>query len=218
MVPALNEEAALPKTLGRLRDCGLEVIVVDGGSMDDTAAVAGKFGTVLTSPPGRARQMNLGASRVKTGLILFVHADSLPPLNAKKLIQQTLSRPGTSAGAFKLKIDSIDPKLRIISGLANLRSLLFSLPYGDQGLFLNREVFEKIGTFPDIPLMEDVELARRLKKLGRIRLAPGCVETSARRWEKTGPLTNSFRNLFRLLRYYAGASPQKLADEYRNVR
>ncbi|MFH1139166.1 MAG: TIGR04283 family arsenosugar biosynthesis glycosyltransferase [Pseudomonadota bacterium] len=218
VVPALNEETALPRTLSRLRDCGFDIIVVDGGSLDRTAALAGEFGRVLSAPPGRARQMNLGAAAARGEFLFFVHADSRPPLDADNIIRRVLSRPGIAAGAFHLRIDSPDPRLKIISGLANLRSRCLGLPYGDQGLFLSRKTFQEAGGFPDIPLMEDVEMVRRLKTLGRVELAPGEMVASARRWDRRGPFKNSAKNVFRLARYYLGVSPEKLAAGYRNER
>lgn len=219
IVPVLDEEAALPRTLERLTSLGFEVIVVDGGSRDASVETARRFGVrVLVSLPGRARQMNRGAARAGGEILFFVHADSRVPDNAAGIIARTLARPGTAAGAFRLAIDSPRPVLRFIAGLANLRSRLLQLPWGDQGLFLTRRVFEEVGGFQDLPLMEDVDLDRRLKRVGRIVLAPAAMTTSARRWERHGPIRNSLRNLWRLTRYFLGASPDRLARDYRDVR
>ncbi|MBU2549450.1 MAG: TIGR04283 family arsenosugar biosynthesis glycosyltransferase [Proteobacteria bacterium] len=219
IVPVLDEEAALPRTLERLTSLGFEVIVVDGGSRDGSVETARRFGVrVLAALPGRARQMNRGAARAGGEILFFVHADSRVPDNAAGIIARTLARPGTAAGAFRLAIDSPRPVLRFIAGLANLRSRLLQLPWGDQGLFLTRRVFEEVGGFQDLPLMEDVDLDRRLKRVGRIVLAPAAMTTSARRWERHGPIRNSLRNLWRLTRYFLGASPDRLARDYRDVR
>jgi rSAM/selenodomain-associated transferase 2 len=219
IIPTLNEKQALPRTLTRLREAGLEVMVVDGGSSDGTVETARSMGVrVLTGKPGRACQMNLGAAQSREDILFFLHADSLPPMDARDLIWAALEQPGTAAGAFHLKLDSGDPRLGIISRLANFRSRCLGLPYGDQGLFLRRAVFEDLGGFLDIPLMEDVDIIRRLRKTGRVVMAPSFMLTSARRWEQKGVLTNTLGNQWRLIRYFLGCPPEKLAPGYRDVR
>ena len=222
VVPALNEEESLPDTLSRLTRGGFDVIVVDGGSTDRTVAVARPLAQeVIISPRGRARQMNAGgALAINKGaqILFFLHADSHPPDNAQRLILQALSRSQAAAGTFFLRIDSTDPRLRLIQGLANFRTRLFKIPYGDQGLFLKTSTFEAVGGFPDISLMEDLDMVRRLKKLGRIVLAPAFMSTSPRRYLERGPLMNTLRNQRRQIRYYLGTPPEKLADDYPDVR
>ena len=219
IIPALNEAQALPRTLTRLAETGLEALVVDGGSTDRTVETAQNLGAqVLMGPPGRARQMNLGAAGARQDILFFLHADSLPPANAPNLIRATLAVPGTAAGAFLLKFDSDDARLKAIGRLANFRSRYLGLPYGDQGLFLPRTTFEGLGGFKDMPLMEDVDIVRRLRKTGRVALAPSAMTTSARRWEHRGVLANTWRNQWRLLRYFLGLSPHRLTRDYPDVR
>ena len=210
----------MPATLARLAGVGLnDVIVVDGGSTDRTADVAAASGArVLDSPRGRGVQLNRGAAEASGDILLFLHADSLVPDRAGALIRETLARPGTAAGAFRLKIDTRRPLLKAINLLAEFRSRSFGLPYGDQGLFLTREVFTNVGGFPDWPLMEDLEIVRRLKKMGRVSIAPACMTTSARRWEAGGVLATCLRGQLRLLRYYAGRPVETLARDYDDVR
>ena len=219
VVPVLNEAPNLPALLGRLRQAQIEALVVDGGSRDDSVTLARSAGAeVISSRQGRARQMNLGAARAAGDILFFVHADSLPPPDAAGLIRQCLNRPHTAAGAFYLQIDSKRSGLRFITFMANVRTRFWKLPYGDQGLFLRKTVFEKIGGFPEWPLMEDVEMVRRLKKTGRVRLAPAAVITSARRWEKRGLWRQSWQNQVRLWRYYRGVPPEGLTSNYEDLR
>jgi hypothetical protein len=147
-----------------------------------------------------------------------MHADSLPPLNADIVIRRIISTPGTAAGSFTLKIDHPHPVIRFLNRTGDLRARLWQLPYGDQGLFLNKRTFERLGGFADIPLMEDLELVRRLKKIGRIAIAPEVMTTAARRYIQTGPIRNTLRNQLRLFRYYTGTPPEKPVSGYRGIR
>lgn len=219
IVPCLNEEITLPRTLAGLAGLPVEIIVVDGQSRDRTLEIAGQYAhQTLISQPGRARQMNLGASRANGDILFFMHADSLPPLNADAAIHRILSMADVAAGSFKLEIDSNHPVVRFLNRTGNLRARCWQLPYGDQGLFLKKSTFENLGGFADIPLMEDVEMSRRLKKIGRIVIAPEAMTTSARRYAQTGPIRNTLKNQWRLIRYYTGTPPEKLTSTYRDVR
>jgi rSAM/selenodomain-associated transferase 2 len=219
IVPCLNEETVLPRTLERLAALPVEIIVVDGQSRDRTLEIAeGHAHQVLISSPGRAKQMNLGASHAAGDILFFMHADSMPPLIADAIILRVLSTPKVAAGSFTLKIDSPHPVIRFLTYTGNLRARLWQLPYGDQGLFLKKSMFSQLGGFADIPLMEDLELVRRLKKIGRVVIAPEVMTTSARRYEQTGPIRNTLKNQIRLLRYYTGTPPEKLGAGYRGVR
>jgi len=217
IIPALNEAQYIATTLASLRPGpGIDIIVVDGGSRDDTAALARAHGaTVLTSPPGRARQQNLGAAAASGNLLFFLHADTLAPPDYASLIRQTLSTPGVAAGAFSLQIAAPQPSLKLISTLANCRSRWLQLPYGDQGLFLHATLFHTLGGFPDLPIMEDVILVRRLRRCGRIVTLPQSVRTSARRWQQLGPLRTTAINQLMLLGYSWGIAPNTLARLYR---
>ena len=217
IIPARNEEQALPATLAAFaQGQAHEVIVADGGSSDRTAEVARRLGaTVVASPPGRARQMNAGAAVASGEILFFLHADTLVPAGWTREIHALLDDPAVAAGAFRLGIIGNHPGYRLIESGANLRSRLGQLPYGDQGLFLRAADFRAMGGFRDLPLLEDVELVRRLARRGKIRLAPGAVRTSARRWHHLGMLRTTWRNLLALLGFLLGLRPDRLARWYR---
>lgn len=219
IIPTLNEEKRLPGLLNSLSGKGLEIIVADGGSHDGTAAIARSFTPLVEiCPPGRGIQMACGARLATGDVLIFLHADTLLPEGFPVLIERALQRPGAVFGAFKLDIRPISPSLCLIRLGANLRTRLFSLPYGDQAVFVRRSVYEKAGGFSPIPIMEDVELALRLKKAGRFVLVRAGAVTSSRRWEKEGTLRAWLRNQSLLWRYLLGAPPEKLLPRYRPVR
>ncbi len=220
IIPALNEADRTGATLAALPPAaGVEIIVVDGGSRDATAAIAEAGGArVLRSRPPRALQMNAGAALASGTRLLFLHADTRPPRDLCAQVDSTLARPGTGAGAFRLGIDSQRPGLRLIAQAANWRSRLLQMPYGDQGLFLTRELFWRLGGFAPLPILEDYDLIRRLKKRTRVRLAPGRVLTSARRWQQHGILATWLCNQWILAAYHLGVPPARLACWYRMRR
>jgi rSAM/selenodomain-associated transferase 2 len=211
IVPTLNEAHNLPQTLATLLAAGeTEVIVVDGGSVDQTAAVAQRLGVrVMGAAPGRSRQLNQGAAAA-TG-------DTRLPQGFDETICQTLAQPGVVAGAFRLAIDGKNWGLRWVEWGVNVRSRLLQLPYGDQGLFLRAEVFDKMGGFPDLPMMEDFELVRRLRQVGRVAIAPRAVVTSDRRWRTLGILRTTLANQVMIVGYLLGVDPKKLARWYRQL-
>ena len=217
IIPTRNEEAALPATLAALAQEEVhEVIVADGGSCDATVALARRLGaTVVASPAGRGRQLNAGAAAAGGDVLLFLHADTLPPPGFAAEVRRLLAAPQVIAGAFRLGITGKDPALRFIAFFANLRAQLGQLPYGDQGLFLRATDFYRAGGFRELPLLEDVDLVRRLRRRGKIRLAAGAVCTSARRWQQLGMLRTTWRNLLVLLGFLLGLSPDRLARWYR---
>lgn len=220
IIPALNEADEIGATLAALPPAAkVESIVVDGGSRDATVAVAAARGVrVLKSRPPRALQMNAGAALASGARLLFLHADTRPPRDLCAQVAATLSRPGAGAGAFRLVIDADRPGLRLIAQAANWRSRLLQMPYGDQALFMGRELFWDLGGFAPLPIMEDYDLVRRLKKRTRVRLAPGAVLTSARRWERHGILATWLCNQWILAAYHLGISPSRLARWYRMAR
>lgn len=220
IIPTFNEAANLVKTLASTKNASdVEVIVVDGGSNDETVRVARSWGArVLTSAPGRARQMNAGATRATGDVLLFLHGDTRLPRGFDNHVRKILARPHTVAGAFQLRIDGQVPGLRIAERLVNLRSRRLQLPYGDQSIFLRADLFREMGGFPDMPIMEDFELIRRLRRRGRIVIAPVPVLTSARRWENLGILRTTLINYAIPLAYYLGASPSRLARWYHRKR
>jgi rSAM/selenodomain-associated transferase 2 len=216
VIITLNEEDFIEKLLIELSKADdIEIIVSDGGSIDRTGRVARKYtDKVIIGKRGRGVQLNAGA-RIATGDILwFLHADSKLPVNYKYHISQTMEMPGVVGGAFTLKIDSKGASLEIISRVAGLRSKLSRIPYGDQGLFVKRDIFEKIKGFKDIPLMEDIEFGRRLKQEGKIHLLKTEIVTCARAWERDGVLRTTLRNWLYVTLFFMGYSPHKLYQRY----
>jgi rSAM/selenodomain-associated transferase 2/rSAM/selenodomain-associated transferase 1 len=216
VIPALNEASQIAATLSPLvRTPDVEIIVVDGGSTDATVAVARADGVrVLESRPPRSIQMNAGAAAADGGILLFLHADTRLPAGFDEQVRQTLARPRVAAGAFRLRINAHGNRLRVIERAANWRSRWLQMPYGDQALFMRMDLFWELGAFPPIPIMEDFELVRRLKRRGRMALASGCAETSARRWLRLGAVKTWLINQCVIAAYYAGVSPQRLAVWY----
>lgn len=212
IIPTLNNEEGLAKLLARLQGLpGMEIIVVAGGSADQTVACAGRYGArVIATPPGRGRQLQRGADAAAGEVLLFLHADTLLPSDFADHIHRILALPQTVAGAFLLKIAAPGPGYRVIEWGANLRSRLLSMPYGDQAIFVRRQTLQRAGGVPDLPILEDVALIRRLKRLGRIRIAPVTVVTSARRWQRLGLLRTTLVNQLVLLGALCGLSPQTL--------
>jgi hypothetical protein len=221
VIPALNEERTLARTLAHLRlSEGMEVVVADGGSTDRTREIAREHGcAVVESPRGRARQMNAGARAATGDIFLFLHADCTLPAGAFEAIREALVRPGVVAGAFYLSIAHPALRFRLIEFFANIRSRLTRVPYGDQGLFLGREAFERVGGFPDIPFMEDIALGRILRRMGRIAFLRPPIGASARRWLREGALRTTLLD-WRLALSYSllRVPPERLAALYRDVR
>ncbi|MGO8705049.1 MAG: TIGR04283 family arsenosugar biosynthesis glycosyltransferase [Candidatus Brocadiia bacterium] len=216
VIPTLNEAAQIADRVSELRDVGgIEVIVVDGGSADGTLDRALAAGArAYSSPQGRAQQMNLGAARAQSPILLFLHADTRLPEDFAESVRWTLSLEGIVAGAFELRIESPNRALRLIERLANARSRWLQMPYGDQALFLTAEAFRQSGGFPEIPLMEDFNFVRRLKRRGRIAIVPAPVLTSARRWMRRGVFRQTCLNQMLICGCLLGVSPSRLARWY----
>jgi rSAM/selenodomain-associated transferase 2 len=218
VMPALNEAVGIEATLHALqplRTRGVEVVLADGGSSDGTAERAAPgVDTVVASPRGRARQMNAGAAAARSDVLLFLHADTrLPPL-ADVLVLQALAN-GACWGRFDVRIEGRPRMLRVVGALMNLRSRCSGIATGDQAIFVTRDAFERVGGFPVQPLMEDIEISRRLKRLGRPACLRACVHTSGRRWEQRG-VWRTIVLMWRLRwRYWRGESPARLAEAYR---
>ena len=217
IIPALNESALVETAVVRGRACGAdEVIVVDGGSDDDTVQRAQSAGgQVLQSPAGRARQLNQGASRAASDVLLFVHADNWLPEGAARQIGTALAFDHTVGGAFQQRIEAAGRLYRWLEWGNARRIRWWQLPYGDQGIFVRREVFERLGGFPDVPLLEDLLFARRLRQEGHVALLPGPLSVSARRWQQQGVVRQTLRNWCILAAHRLGASPERLAPYYR---
>ena len=215
IVPTLNEAQALERW-GNKAIAPSELIVVDGGSEDDTIALAKDLGaTVITSEPGRATQMNQGAAIAQSDILLFLHADTRLPDHFLELVQQTLAQPQVVAGAFELAIEGKLPGLRWVEWGVNWRSRYLQMPYGDQAIFLKAETFRQLGGFAPLPIMEDFELMKRLQKLGKIAIAPASVITSGRRWQKLGVIKTTLINQVAIAAYYLGVSPERILRLYR---
>jgi rSAM/selenodomain-associated transferase 2 len=220
IIPTLNEARILRATLQRLRKgINLEIVVVDGGSEDDTISIAKEYTKkVYLSSPGRAIQMNEGARHAEGEILLFLHADSyISAGGIGKIIPAIIGLPAVG-GAFQLAFNSRNVVIRLVAWFANLRARLTRVPYGDQGIFITKKVFQKIEGYPDLPIMEDVELAGRMKKEGKIALLKEKIFTSPRRWEKEGILFTTFRNRALMIGYLLGIPPQRLATCYKNIR
>lgn len=218
VIPALNEAANLSRLLPDLaRGCpGADIVVVDGGSGDDTAAVVARLPgpRLLESARGRAVQMNHGARAAGGDTLLFLHADTRLPDGAARAIEQTLAEPGVVGGRFDVRFDNERPLYRVIAWFMNTRSRASGICTGDQAIFVRRADFEAVGGYPDIPLMEDIELSRRLKRHGRLRALRLCVTTSARKWEREGPLrTIGLMWALRFL-HFCGVAPARLHRWY----
>jgi rSAM/selenodomain-associated transferase 2 len=218
VVPVLDEAASIRDrllALTPLRAQGAEVIVVDGGSSDGSAALAaGLCDHVLTAPRGRASQMNAGAGAAAGDILLFLHADTRLPDGALGQICSGLEGTGVVWGRFDVEIEGRSPLLPLVGALMNLRSRLSGIATGDQAMFVRRDAFEKAGGFPAIPLMEDIALSRALKFLSAPLCLRAKVRTSGRRWDKHGAL-RTILLMWRLrLEYYLGADPARLARRY----
>lgn len=215
IIPALNEEQALPDTLSNLVSLpNVEVIVADGGSTDATQVIASNLGAIVVScRRGRGRQMNAGAAIAEGETLLFLHADSRLPPNSQIIVRSLLDQPNI-AGAFRLRVDAPGWGLRCVEWAANLRSQFFQMPYGDQGLFISADSFFACGGFPNWALMEDYEFCRRLRRRGRIALAGASILASPRRWAKLGVFQTTLINQCTLLAFHLGVSPDRLASWY----
>jgi rSAM/selenodomain-associated transferase 2 len=218
IVPVLDEADAIAthlETLAPLRACGAEVIVVDGGSRDGTPALA-RAGAdrVLAAERGRASQMNAGAGAAGGDILLFLHADTRLPADADDLIGEGLASGERVWGRFDVRIEGSHRLLGLVAALMNRRSRLTGVATGDQAIFVRREAFAAVGGYPDIPLMEDIVLSRRLKRLSRPACLAARVTTSGRRWERNGVL-RTILTMWRLrLAFALGADPRNLALAY----
>jgi rSAM/selenodomain-associated transferase 2 len=217
IIPTLNEAEVLGATIERVRRANdVEIIVADGGSHDTTRDSAAKAEVeIVTATGGRAAQLNAGAALATGRYLLFLHADTLLPDGFETAVRRTFDNPSTIAGAFRFQTDSSSLGMRIIAWGTNIRSSLFHWPYGDQGLFVEKRVFDELGGFADLPIMEDFDLIRRLRRRGRIVTVPEAVVTSARRWQRLGVLRTMLRNQIMILGYFAGIRPEHLARFYR---
>jgi rSAM/selenodomain-associated transferase 2 len=218
IVPVLNETdhiVAALEALRPLRARGVELIVVDGGSQDDTVARATPLAHfVIASPPGRALQMNAGATIASADVLLFLHADTRLPPDADRLVHDGLAQSRHAWGRFDVAIEGRHPLLPLVAASMNLRSRLTGIATGDQAMFMTRDAFTSAGGFPEIALMEDITFARSLKRVSRPLCLRARVTTSGRRWEQRG-VVRTILLMWRLrLAYFFGATPDTLARRY----
>jgi rSAM/selenodomain-associated transferase 2 len=220
VLPVLNEEQSIRGTLQSLiRLTPYEIIVVDGGSRDRTLEICKEFAVdVMHAERGRARQMNVGARRASGEVLLFLHADTRLPQSALNDIAAALSDSRYLGGRFDVELEGAHWMLKIVGTLINCRSRATKIATGDQALFVRREVFDRMGGFPDIPLMEDIAFCRALKRIGGVACLRSRVITSARRWERDGVWRTIFKMWSLKVCYLAGVSPMRLKRFYADTR
>jgi rSAM/selenodomain-associated transferase 2 len=225
IIPTLNEERSLPRTLACLPASAItEIIIVDGGSTDGTLRLAEEFcahtanARVITATQGRGHQMNEGAKASQGEILLFLHADTQLPAQAGRIIESALAKRTAVGGRFNVRFDNPSVWGRVISSLMNRRSRLTGIATGDQAIFVRRHVFELLGGFSEIPLMEDIEFSSRLQQAGRTVALRDTVVTSFRRWNSQGPLRTILLMWTLRFLYWAGVSPHRLKNFYTAVR
>ena len=217
VIPVLDEAPRIGDLLREmqpLRQAGVELVVADGGSRDGTPQIATVFAdAVIDAPRGRGPQMNAGARASHSDVLLFLHADTVLPPNALDAVMTAIDA-GAHWGRFDVRIDGRHPLLRVVERMMNWRSRLSGIATGDQAIFVRRELFERVGGFPDLPLMEDIRLSALLKRVA----APAClaekVATSARRWEQHGVLRTILLMWWLRAAFFCGTDPARLARQY----
>jgi rSAM/selenodomain-associated transferase 2 len=220
VIPVLNEQILINEAIECIRGLplgkALEIIVVDGGNQAETvSAIRDEDVERLSSKRGRGAQMNRGAAVAHGEVLLFMHADTRLPSDGLRSIASSMDDARFSAGAFDLEIAGKGMAYRIIEKVASFRSRLTGIPYGDQAIFVRRDYFLGLGGYKELPIMEDVDLMRRIKRDGgKVCFVSGKARTSARRWEKEGVIRCTFRNWTIMLLYLLGVTPQRLVRWY----
>lgn len=219
IIPTLQEQSTVAETIRRTRQIGeCEIIVADGGSKDSTFDCASTADTRLISQPGRAYQLNAGAAKARHDNLLFLHSDSRLDPSSFQDIAEYMRDQSSVGGCFRLQIDNSAWKYRIAERCIAARVRLLKWAYGDQGIFVRREVFERLGGFPRIGLMEDLFFVKKLKKAGRFSMLSTPIQTSARRWDRYGLLRQTMRNWTLITLAHCGVSPDRLAKFYARHR
>lgn len=216
VIPTLNESATIVAAIDAARNCNpFEIIVVDGGSTDNTITLASRMTEkVYRCKRGRAVQQNFGAGKAKGDILLFLHADTLLDPDSLNQINAALQNPHIGCGAFRQRIESASLSFRIIEIGNSIRARWFSRPYGDQAIFVRREIFERIGGFPEIGLLEEIHLMRKLNRITKTCLLSGPLKVSPRRWEKNGIVRQTLRNWLLVVSEWCGVHPNKLEKFY----
>lgn len=225
IIPTYNEETTLARTLSHTSTLGFdEMIIADGGSTDRTILMAHAFcarvphACLVSAPRGRGRQMNEGVKASRGGILLFLHADTQLPSNAREVIERALEDRRIVGGRFDVRFDSTSRWARVISTLMNWRSRWSGIATGDQAVFVRRQVFDRLGGFAEIPLMEDIDFSKRLKKMGGIAALRERATTSFRRWERQGALRTILLMWTLRFLYWIGVGPSRLSTWYEAVR
>jgi uncharacterized protein len=218
VVPTLDEEAALSRNLPAALAAADEVVVSDGGSRDGTVEIARRLGArVVSGPPGRGGQLNRGAAAAAADVLLFLHADTTLPARGAEAVREAAAS-GVSGGAFLVRFDVDRPTQRLGAWLINRRTRILRLPLGDQAQFATREVFERLGGYRDWPILEDLDFAIRLRRLGGVTLIEEPVTTGARRFLEQGAPRTVATNWLIWALFFLGVSPHRLARLYRHIR
>ena len=218
IIPTLNEEEHIVGCLEALQAeaCSCEIIVSDCGSADRTREIASGYRIVkvIESERGRGRQMNRGAEGAREEILLFLHADTVLEQGWAGEIMHSLKDASVVGGAFTFCIDAPSLKYRLVEAWVRMRCSVLKLPYGDQAIFIRRDIFKTLGGFREIPLMEDVDIISRMKKRGQLVLLKTKAVTSGRRWVKKGVIRTAAMNQMTMLLYLLGVSPERLARFY----
>ncbi|HKA56107.1 MAG TPA: TIGR04283 family arsenosugar biosynthesis glycosyltransferase [Candidatus Binatia bacterium] len=220
IIPTLNEADTVGRTLARVRQAGgCQLVAVDGGSDDGTPEIArGYADVVLSAPRGRARQMNVGAQAAAGEVLVFLHADTLLPHGFPEILARALLDPQVVGGRFDVRLGAPGWSFRVIETFMNMRSRLTRIATGDQAIFVRRQIFLAAGGYPEVDLMEDVELSRKLKRLGKIACLRARVVTSARRWQRDGVLRTVALMWALRLAHSLGVPPERLRAFYTDTR
>lgn len=221
IMPVLNEASTIAATLASIKRLNgkSEVIIVDGGSTDGTEKLGAETGClVVSAPQGRARQMNIGCRYANGEILLFLHSDSWLPPDALQKMAGVLQDPQVIGGGFRLTMNDPSPVLKLVCWFSNLRARWGHVYFGDQGIFVRREAFATVGGFPDIEIMEDWELSRRLAKIGMLRQVPAIITTSARRFRQGGIWRTIWLMQKLKFLYLCGVPPATIKQYYQEVR
>jgi rSAM/selenodomain-associated transferase 2 len=218
IIPTMNEESRLPRALASIPP-GTEVIVADGGSSDRTVEIAHNHGAqVVESQPGRGIQMNRGAVSATGEVLLFLHADCELGPGAQEAVSNALGDGRIVAGCFRMRISPPTWGYRLVGFGSNFRACVLNLPYGDQAIFVRRSTFEAVGGYPETPIMEDVILVRRLRRMGKLTCVKETVKTGSRHWQQLGPVLTTLLNWVAVALFFLGVSPARLAPVYYRLR